>query len=243
MNTIFLYSNNAGYVPFMLIPSILVNKHYDDRYFDVVNAIHEAKQIFFKGAKILEKLAVQDELIIGETGFGSGRMLLAFLDYLKSNSITNKRIIWNSVELHPLSPEQLQLILNCFNETHSDLITLITRHYQSLRIYRNGWYTCTINTGFCSLILRLRIGEALEMVTELDKPCDAWFLDGHGPKKNPQMWRDELLCAIAAKTNSNGTFATYTVAGIVKRGLKNAGFTISIMPGCGGKKESLCGWK
>jgi tRNA 5-methylaminomethyl-2-thiouridine biosynthesis bifunctional protein len=81
------------------------------------------------------------------------------------------------------------------------------------------------------------------MVTELDKPCDTWFLDGHGPKKNPQMWREELLNAIGRKTSSSGTFATYTVAGIVKRGLKNAGFTISIVPGCGGKKESLCGWK
>jgi tRNA 5-methylaminomethyl-2-thiouridine biosynthesis bifunctional protein len=227
----------------MLIPSTLVNEHYDDRYFDVVNAIHEAKQIFFKGAQILGKLEVNDELIIGETGFGSGRMLLAFLDYLKSNAITNKRIIWNSVELHPLSPERIKQILSCFSDTHSDLITLITSHYESLHINGKGWYSCTINTDFCSLILHLRIGEALEMVTELDKLCDAWFLDGHGPKKNPEMWREELLNEIGRKTSTNGTFATYTVAGIVKRGLKNAGFTISIMPGCGGKKESLCGWK
>lgn len=227
----------------MLIPSILVNEHYDDRYFDVVNAIHEAKQVFFKGAKILEKLAVQDELIIGETGFGSGRMLLAFLDYLKCNGITNKRIIWNSVELHPISSDKLQLILNCFSETHSDLISLIATNYHNLNVTENGWYSCTIKLGFCSLELHLRIGEALEMVTELEQGCDAWFLDGHGPKKNPQMWRQELLSAIGEKTNSNGTFATYTVAGIVKRGLQNAGFTISIMPGCGGKKESLCGYK
>jgi len=227
----------------MLIPSILVNEHYEDRYFDVVNAIHEAKQVFFKGAQILEKLAVQDTLIIGETGFGSGRMLLAFLDYLKDNAIANKQIVWNSVELHPLSPERLREILNCFHETHSDLITIVTSHYESLHIDGRGWYSCTIKTEYCSLILRLRIGEALEMVTELDTPCDVWLLDGHGPKKNPQMWREELLTAIGRKTRTKGTFATYTVAGIVKRGLQNAGFTISIMPGCGGKKESLCGWK
>jgi tRNA U34 5-methylaminomethyl-2-thiouridine-forming methyltransferase MnmC len=227
----------------MLIPSKLINEHYEDRYFDVVNAIHEAKQVFFKGAKILDKLEVQDNLIIGETGFGSGRMLLAFLDYLKANAIMNKQIVWNSVEMHPLSPERLKEILDCFHETHSDLITILTHHYENLHINGNGWYFCTINTGFCSLILRLRIGEALEMVSELETPCDAWFLDGHGPKKNPQMWREELLTAIGRKTRTKGTFATYTVAGIVKRGLQNAGFTISIMPGCGGKKESLCGWK
>ncbi len=227
----------------MLIPSILVNEHYDDRYFDVVNAIHEAKQVFFRGAKILEKLAVQDELIIGETGFGSGRMLLAFLDYLKENAIENKRIIWNSVELHPLSTKRIREILKCFSDTHADLIALLTSNYESLHIDGNGWYFCTIETGSCFLELRLRIGEALEMVSELERPCCVWFLDGHGPKKNPLIWRQELLNAIGIKTSANGTFATYTVAGIVKRGLKNAGFTISTIPGCGGKKESLCGFK
>ena len=32
------------------IPPYLVNEHYDDRYFDVVNAIEEAKHVFFMGA-------------------------------------------------------------------------------------------------------------------------------------------------------------------------------------------------
>ena len=46
---------------------------------------------------------------------------------------------------------------------------------------------------FGIVTLNLLIGEALEMVHALTIPCDAWFLDGHGPKKNPDMWRRELL--------------------------------------------------
>jgi hypothetical protein len=34
------------------IPPCLVNEHYDDRYFDVVNAIDEAKHIFFRAAAL-----------------------------------------------------------------------------------------------------------------------------------------------------------------------------------------------
>lgn len=36
--------------------------------------------------------------------------------------------------------------------------------------------------SFGTLKLNLWIGEAFEMVSALEKPCDVWFLDGHSPK-------------------------------------------------------------
>jgi len=81
------------------------------------------------------------------------------------------------------------------------------------------------------------------MVHALTIPCDAWFLDGHGPKKNPDMWRRELLMAIGEKTVPGGTCATFTVAGAVRRGLVDAGFSIEQRPGFGGKKSVLKGRK
>ena len=41
----------------MQIPHYLLNEHYDDRYFDVVNAIEEAKHVYFRGASIMEILS------------------------------------------------------------------------------------------------------------------------------------------------------------------------------------------
>jgi tRNA 5-methylaminomethyl-2-thiouridine biosynthesis bifunctional protein len=79
------------------------------------------------------------------------------------------------------------------------------------------------------------------MVNALSLPCDAWFLDGHGPKKNPSIWRHELLMAIGEKTKSGGTCATFTVAGAVRRGLEAAGFSVRQQPGFGGKKAVLTG--
>ncbi len=39
----------------------------------------------------------------------------------------------------------------------------------------------------------------------------------------------------------NGTFATFTVAGSVKRGLQQAGFTLKKVKGFGNKREMLTG--
>jgi len=96
---------------------------------------------------------------------------------------------------------------------------------------------------FGILTFNLWIGEALEMLNALTMPCDAWFLDGHGPKKNPAIWRPELLLAIGEKTVTNGTCATFTVAGAVRRGLGEAGFSVEQCPGFGGKKSVLRGIK
>ncbi len=57
------------------------------------------------------------------------------------------------------------------------------------------------------------------------------------------MWRHELLMAIGEKTVTGGTCATFTVAGAVRRGLIDAGFSVEQRPGFGGKKAVLKGLK
>jgi tRNA U34 5-methylaminomethyl-2-thiouridine-forming methyltransferase MnmC len=223
----------------MLIPHLLINEHYDDRYFDVVNAIHEAKQVFFRGNSILEKISSKHVISIGETGFGSGRMLVALMDYLNENEVRDCSVVYNTVELHPITAEKMAEILGCFRPELSVLIDLLTVTYQKENVEIPGWHTMHFLQPFGELTLNLWIGEALEMVSALKDSCDAWFLDGHGPKKNPQIWREELLIAIGEKTKPHGSCATYTVAGIVKRGLRDAGFEIEKVSGCGGKKDAL----
>lgn len=231
----------------MQIPTYLINEHYDDRYFDVVNAIEEAKQVFFQGCGLLEMLSSRPlrerTLSIGETGFGAGRMLIALLDYLNNDTVSDAVISYNSVELHPITSERMAAILEGFRPAVGHLIDLLADAYGRLDILSPGWKQLQLVQPFGSLTLNLWIGEALEMVRTLPAPCDAWFLDGHGPKKNPAMWRPELLMEIGAKTVTGGTCATYTVAGEVRRGLAAAGFAVEQCPGYGGKKAVLKGVK
>ncbi|MBI5074857.1 MAG: tRNA (5-methylaminomethyl-2-thiouridine)(34)-methyltransferase MnmD [Nitrospirae bacterium] len=231
----------------MQIPPYLLNEHYDDRYFDVVSAIEEAKHIFFQGCSLLDAFSAMGpgsrEFRIGETGFGAGRVLIALMDFLESSALKDLSITYNSVELHPISAERMASILEPFRPQVGPLIDLLVRTYGCLETTRSGWHQMQVTRSFGILTLNLWIGEALEMVQALAAPCDAWFLDGHGPKKNPFIWRPELLLAIGEKSVSGGACATYTVAGAVRRGLMAAGFAVEQVPGFGGKKAVLRGIK
>jgi tRNA 5-methylaminomethyl-2-thiouridine biosynthesis bifunctional protein len=231
----------------MQIPPYLINEHYDDRYFDVVDALEEAKQIFFQNSSLADifcsKGPGRKEFRIGETGFGAGRLLIALMDFLDNSDITDLSITYSSVELHPITSERMESILSAFRPQVGPLIDLLVRAYGHLDVARPGWHQIRFTRPFGILTLNLWIGEALEMVHALAEPCDAWFLDGHGPKKNPSIWRPELLLAIGEKTKSNGICATFTVAGAVRRGLDAAGFSVEQRPGCGGKKAVLKGIK
>lgn len=227
------------------IPPSLVNEHYDDRYFDVVNAVEEAKQVFFQGNRLIETLSAmgegKKEIRIGETGFGAGRNLVALMDFLDERGVVGLSISYNTVELHPVTPGRMASILAGFRPQVGPLIDLLGEAYGSIDVSRPGWQQMHFVRPFGALTVNLWIGEALEMVNALTLPCDIWFLDGHGPKKNPSIWRPELLLAIGHKTRPGGTCATYTVAGAVRRGLVNAGFHVVQRPGFGGKKAVLSG--
>ncbi len=231
----------------MQVPPYLVNEAYDDRYFDVVDAIEEARHIFFHGcglpAAIADAARGSRACSIGETGFGAGRLLLALIDFLEEEGVRGLAIAYHSVELHPVNAERMAAILAGFRPRLSRLIDLLVDAYGRLDITRPGWHELVVERPFGVLTLKLFIGEALDMVKALPAPCDAWFLDGHGPKKNPSIWRPELLMAVGHKTRPGGACATFTVAGSVRRGLEAAGFDVEQRPGLGGKKAVLRGVK
>lgn len=231
----------------MLIPSYLVNEQFDDRYFDVVNALDEAQQIYFKNNNLIERVtrAIEQEtpLIIGETGFGAGRVVIALMEFLKKSGLNPISIEYNSVELYPISPERMVNILNGFRDRVGEEIDTLVEAYRSMDITVPGWHSIKIRQPFGTIDLNLWIGEALEMVNALEKPCDVWFLDGHSPQKNPSIWRPELLIAIGEKTKTGGTCSTFTVAVAVQKALTAAGFALQKCPGCGVKNEVLQGIK
>jgi len=231
----------------MNIPDYLVNEKFNDRYFDVVNAIEEAQQIHFRNNNILDRIRAGIEsktpFVFGETGFGAGRIVISLMEYLNKNGLEKVSLEYNSVELYPLSTERMLNILSGFRNRAEDEINALVKAYSVIDISVKGWHQMKIEQPFGCLHLNLWIGEALEMLNSLEVQCDAWFLDGHSPKKNPSMWRHELLLEIGRKTKTGGTCSTYTVSGTVRRSLFDAGFKVSKLPGYGGKNEVLQGTK
>ena len=81
------------------------------------------------------------------------------------------------------------------------------------------------------------IGDANETLSSWNEKADAWFLDGFSPAKNPELWSEPLMSEVAAHTKPGGTFATYTAAGPVRRGLEAGGFTVHRTDGFGRKRH------
>src|SRR5690606_21046217 len=66
---------------------------------------------------------------------------------------------------------------------------------------------------------------------------NSWFLDGFAPSKNPEMWTPEVLASIAHSLAPDGTLATFTAAGEVRRALEAAGLTVDKRKGFGHKRH------
>ncbi len=81
------------------------------------------------------------------------------------------------------------------------------------------------------------LGDARETLPAWQGRADAWFLDGFSPAKNPELWGDALMRAVADHTAPGGSAASYTAAGFVRRGLEAAGFSVARRPGFGRKRH------
>ena len=80
-----------------------------------------------------------------------------------------------------------------------------------------------------------------ELLDNLVPHIDCWFLDGFAPSKNPDMWTDQLFHRMAELGTSETTFATFTAASGVRRGLTAAGFEVIRSKGFGHKRHMLHG--
>ena len=96
-----------------------------------------------------------------------------------------------------------------------------------------GIGTCDLGT----LKLQVVAGDARVSLPDWTGEADAWFLDGFSPAKNPELWQPDLLQAVADHTKPGGSASTYTAAGFVRRGLEEAGFTVTRAPGFGRKRH------
>ena len=91
------------------------------------------------------------------------------------------------------------------------------------------------------LELDVIVGDVRQTLPGWQGTADAWFLDGFSPAKNPEMWGTDLMAEVARHTARGGTFATYSAAGFVRRGLQDAGFEVTRVPGFRGKRHMSIG--
>src|SRR6056297_2718175 len=134
------------------IPSLLLNHHYDDRYFDVIDAFQEAKYIHIYGNHLISRLSefasIPRTFAIAETGFGAARTLAALIDELNNSALDSIVIDYYTVELHPLEFSRMQSILEQVKGCSPEIVNQIIAQYSNIDITIEGWHHFAITASF-----------------------------------------------------------------------------------------------
>ena len=224
-----------------------VSTQFDDVYFSNQDGLAETRYVFLEGNNLWARWLQHKDahFVIAETGFGTGLNFLVvsalFQQFRADNpSAVLKRLFFISFEKFPLSQPHLAAA-----HTHyPEFAALATQLQQQWTIpLVAGCY----RLHFDDIRLDIWLGDINDNLPQLgdymQNKIDAWFLDGFAPSKNPQMWREELYRHMYRLTKPQGTFATFTAASAVRKGLENAGFSVRKRKGFGKKRECLHGWK
>lgn len=207
---------------------------FGDIYFSGDGAA-ETAHVFLAGNDLPRRFARAERFAVGELGFGSGlNFLMAWDLWRRAPKAAGAQLTFFSVEAFPLHPDDMARA----HRAWPHLTELAARLRALLPPAIEGAHCLSIAPD---VTLILAYGDAHAALARAEGGVDAWFFDGFSPAKNPAMWRAELFAEAARLSNPGATFATFTVAGDVRRAIAAAGFTVQKRPGYGRKKEMLAG--
>lgn len=201
-----------------------VSQRFDDPYYSLENGLAETRHVFLAGNDLPQRF--EAGFHVAELGFGTG------LNALVTARAATYPIRFTSFEAFPLKTEDMAQALSAFPELEDLIQPLLSQWAEGAREIR-----------LPNMDLQIIEGDAREQLRQWAGLADAWYLDGFSPAKNPELWGVELMQAVFDRTAPDGTFATYTAAGHVRRSLAKAGFDVARVPGFGRKRHMSVGRK
>ena len=214
---------------------------YDDIYFSNENGLAESHYVFLQHNDLPARWQThsQRRFVIAESGFGTGLNLLATWQLLLEQAPESVQLHFISFEKFPLQRDDLRRALAAF----PNLAPLAEELIAAYPPAEPGCHRRHLANG--RILLDVWVGDIQTSLNDwlphAEATVDAWFLDGFAPDKNPDMWTQTLYDAMAHSARDNATFATFTAAGAVRRGLQAAGFQVTKAKGFGRKREMLRG--
>jgi len=199
----------------------------DETYHSIFGAVQEANHIFIEnGLKFVKK----DEITVLEIGFGTGLNALLTAKHAIENE---QKIGFISIEKFPLP---LELIIQLSYANHSNPDEMLFR-----KIHDAEWGKFVqINTYFHLHKIK---GDILSPEFEIPKGIDIIFFDAFAPSKQSEIWDEKVFKFLYEFLNTDGILVTYSSAGIVKRALRTAGFSVKRLIGPPGKHHILLATK
>lgn len=215
---------------------------FDDIYFSNEGGLAETEYVFLQQNGLPERWQQSPAgfFHIIETGFGTGANFLLCWQRFKQfrqqqPEAACRQLYFSSFEKYPLSHSVLTAALQAHTGLNEQCQQLLAQYPPAIP----GCHRLTFENG--NVVLDLWLGDVNELLPQLpgNNLADAFFLDGFAPGKNPDMWQQSLFDQMARLSRPQATVATFTSAGLVKRGLQQSGFTIKKIKGFGRKREML----
>jgi tRNA 5-methylaminomethyl-2-thiouridine biosynthesis bifunctional protein len=216
---------------------------YSIRHRDIYHAadgVAEVQRVFIEPSRLLQRFAADDTpFTIGELGFGSGLNFAVAAERFLATAPASRRLHYLSIERHPFTADD-------FARCAAARAPELPLYQEMLRQYPPllpGFHRRVFAGG--RVMLTLYFGDVATAFQEMDgrqrNPVDAWFLDGFAPDRNPDMWQATVFANVAALARAGSTVATFTAAGVVRRGLEAAGFAVHRLDQRPHKRHTLAG--
>jgi tRNA U34 5-methylaminomethyl-2-thiouridine-forming methyltransferase MnmC len=212
------------------------SQEFGDHFYCREDGRLECSHVFLAGNGLPERWCRPGTFRIGELGFGTGLNFCETWRQWKNVPFEGSDLHFVSFELFPMRSADIGRALSHWPQIDVERQALCAAWPDEPR----GRIDLDLAE---SVRLTVVCGPAFDEISRFSDVFDAWYLDGFAPKRNPDMWSQELMQLVFGKTIEGGTFATYAAAGFVRRNLQGAGFTVERAPGFGSKREMLCGVK
>ncbi|WP_201563259.1 tRNA (5-methylaminomethyl-2-thiouridine)(34)-methyltransferase MnmD [Psychrobacter sp. CMS30] len=229
-----------------------VSGEFGDVYFSHADGLAESRHVFLAHNQLPERLAnLADKqcFTVAELGFGTGLNFLATWKLwrqlrAKKPHLTSARLHFITTEKYPIPLNDLTQILALWTQRAPELAKLIEQLLANYPPLIAGCHR--LNFIDDNITLDIWLGDAGDSLASLDTETaikrpyiDAWFLDGFAPSCNETLWAESIFTQMQRLSRPSTTAATYSCAGIVKRGLQAHGFSIKKVKGFGRKREML----
>jgi tRNA U34 5-methylaminomethyl-2-thiouridine-forming methyltransferase MnmC len=200
------------------------SEEYNETYHSITGAVEEAFKKFAEPA--LEAVKGKNKISILDVCFGLGYNSAAAIDKVLEHNIR--------CDITIVGLEKDKKILEQIN----NLEPLIMSYHVIKDMVENDY-----QYDRDGVKISLLVGDALKTIKQAAKEVkksevkfDIIFLDPFSPKKNPELWTEAFFKELRRLINKDGVLTTYSCAGIVRRNLKAAGFTVKDGP-CVGRRS------
>jgi tRNA U34 5-methylaminomethyl-2-thiouridine-forming methyltransferase MnmC len=196
-------------------------EEWDECYHSRFGAIQEAQHVFIKnGLSLFENSTIS----ILEIGFGTG--LNAFITFLESQKL-HQTIDYVGVEAYPVAADEV-LLMNYVPELKAE-----NQSSYFEKMHECNWEE-PINLRQDFLFTKRK--QFFADIDDLEK-FDLIYFDAFGFDVQPELWSTAIFQKMYNALKPKGVLVTYAARGVVKRSMKEVGFTVEKLEGPPGKRE------